>query len=202
MAEARDAAAASHEGELVVGAHEAQSVLWQVAPGELDIEALGARVGQIFEALGHEASSATVVLVDDAAIAELNAQYRGVKGPTDVLSFSMLEGEDQAFGAGLLGDIVVSLDYAARLVGSGQRHRERVAAELQVAPERLAWTLLDEVTFLVIHGALHLVGHDHDSPQVEARMKAEECRLMRRWLRDIEGAPIVPSGACEPRSDV
>lgn len=173
------------EGELAFGTEGAQTLLWQVVPDGLDVRALAERAAAVFEALGHGASSAAVVLVDDAQIAQLNAQYRGLDEPTDVLSFSMLEGEGQDFGAGLLGDVVVSLEYARRLVEGAQAsaHRERVAAELGVEPGSLSWDLLDEVTFLVIHGALHLVGHDHAEPEDEARMKAEECRLMRPWLR-------------------
>jgi probable rRNA maturation factor len=120
-----------------------------------------------------EQTEACVVLTDDRGIAELNLQYRGVEGPTDVLSFAMQEAEDADLTPDLLGDIVVSVETASRMVSSGE-HRARVAAELGSS---IAWGLREEVLFLVVHGLLHLLGYDHAEPDEEAEMREAEKRL-------------------------
>jgi probable rRNA maturation factor len=88
----------------------------------------------------------------------------------------MFEGEDFEEELDLLGDIVVNLEYAERLVAT-REHRDRVAEELGVEASTLEWGLPQEVDFLIIHGLLHLVGHDHADAVEEAVMKAEERRL-------------------------
>jgi probable rRNA maturation factor len=122
----------------------------------------------------------SLVLCDDATIQALNAQWRDEDKPTDVLSFPLLEPDEDLSSAPALGDIVISLDYAAKTLDS-QTHRERVAAELAQPADSLEWGLLEEVEFLFIHGLLHLLGHDHLEPEEEAAMKAEERRL---WLHN------------------
>lgn len=120
-----------------------------------------------------EDAESSLVLTDDAEIRELNRQWRGLDEPTDVLSFALQEAEDADFTPDLLGDIVVSVETAARMVGSGE-HQSRVCAELgQTVP----WGLREEVLFLSVHGLLHLLGHDHAEPDEEAEMKSEERRL-------------------------
>lgn len=91
----------------------------------------------------------SVLLVDDAAIAELNSAYRGRPQPTDVLSFSQLEGPGPATGQ--LGDVVISVETARRQA----RERRR--------------PLEEEMATLLIHGVLHLLGHDHERGSAEAR---------------------------------
>lgn len=145
-------------------------------------EPLEARIFALFDALGHTHSEVCITLVDDPAIQALNQQWRGIDAPTDVLSFPM---EEEA----LLGDVIVSLDTAARMAASAQ-HRERVAQELGEARLGETWSLLDEITFLIVHGALHLLGHDHAEPREEALMRAEEGRLMSLFLSDRPTRPI------------
>ena len=106
----------------------------------------------------------SVLLTDDAEIRSLNSQYRGIDRPTDVLSFSQLEGDDLPTGNGplLLGDIVISLE----------RAREQ-ARDLGVSME-------DELHRLFIHGLLHLMGYDHEGSAAEAeRMREVEDRLSK-----------------------
>jgi probable rRNA maturation factor len=104
----------------------------------------------------------TLTLTDDAHIHDLNRTFRGMDNPTDVLSFSQLEGAagfvPAPSGRLTLGDIVISLDTAAR---QGQ-------------------SLEAEVRHLAVHGALHLLGYDHETDQDEARMNA----LANRALAD------------------
>ena len=118
----------------------------------------------------------SVVLCDDAFIQDLNNQWRGEDKATDVLSFPMVEDLDDLLPGMPLGDIIIDIEYAERLVAKGTHH-QRVAGELGIDPDTLSWGLLDELEFLFIHGLLHLVGHDHAEPEEEAEMKAEERRL-------------------------
>ena len=101
----------------------------------------------------------SISLVGDVAIAELNAAYRDKQGATDVLSFSLLEGAHSERRGELLGDVVISLETAARQARRGARGLD------------------EEVLRLLIHGALHLLGHDHEAPGEAKRMRAEERRL-------------------------
>jgi probable rRNA maturation factor len=90
-----------------------------------------------------------VVLVDDTAIAALNRTYRGVGGPTDVLAFPMSEGPFAALTPECLGDVVISVETAARQSG-GDLHAE--------------------LALLLVHGILHLVGYDHGTARERQRM--------------------------------
>jgi rRNA maturation RNase YbeY len=119
------------------------------------------RARKVLTALGHGRSELSLSLVDDVAIAELNAQWRDVKGPTDVLSFSLLEGDWEAHRGGMLGDVVIGVDVAARQ--ARQRHR----------------SLDEELARLLIHGVLHLVGHDHEDDAEAREMRAQERRVWR-----------------------
>lgn len=126
----------------------------------------------LFDASGcPEEAEATVVLTDDQEIQSLNRDYREVDAPTDVLAFSMLEGEDAEFVGDLLGDVIISVETADRQAQT-QEHQRRLAE-----PEAAPWTLDDEIAFLAIHGLLHLLGHDHAEPDEETEMRAEEQRL-------------------------
>jgi rRNA maturation RNase YbeY len=104
----------------------------------------------------------SVALVGDATIRDLNARYRHIDKATDVLAFAQREGEDAALGAALLGDVVISLDTAARQASDK------------------GWPLYDEVRVLLAHGILHLLGYDHErSPREARRMFAAQRRLVR-----------------------
>lgn len=151
-----------------------------------DLAELQKAAHTILSALDLDGSELSVVLTDDAAIAELNQQWRGVEGPTDVLSFPMDEPEEAGedglpvllTGSRMLGDVVISVETAERLVSSAG-HRQRVAREMGLDPDSLPWTLQRELAFLLVHSVLHLIGHDHAEPAEEARMMAEEARLFQ-----------------------
>lgn len=129
-------------------------------------------MNRVFADLASEHAEATVLLTDDEEIARLNETYRGVAGPTDVLSFAYQEAEDAVQTPDLLGDIVISVETASRYAASGE-HAGRVGEPASDEP----WSLLDELSFLIIHGALHLCGYDHGTAAEERQMVAEEARL-------------------------
>lgn len=104
----------------------------------------------------------SVALVDEPTMAELNARYRGIDRPTDVLSFSLDDPDDPAPAqdAGdeprLLGEIVIS---APRAVAQAQEYGHSVEREL---------------AYLAVHGCLHLLGYDHEDEPSRRVMRARE----------------------------
>ena len=111
--------------------------------------------------IGRPRDELTLSLVDDDGIRALNDHYRGKPRATDVLSFSLVEGDHGEHRGGLLGDVVISLDTAARQARERRRGLE------------------ETVTRLLIHGLLHVVGHDHERDHEARAMRAEERRLWR-----------------------
>lgn len=116
------------------------------------------------EAVDLGAAELSLLLCSDTFIADLNRTWRGVDGPTDVLSFPQeappeplaFDGVPQA-----LGDVVISVDTA----------RSQAAA--------LGHDLHTELAVLAVHGLCHVVGCDHEAPD-EARVMAElEARMLR-----------------------
>lgn len=127
------------------------------------------KVAAILNALDSPDAELSLVFVDDARIAQLNAAYLKHEGPTNVISFPMREGEFGDLNPHLLGDVVISMDTCAR---------EAQAADLSL-DERL-----DE---LIVHGVLHLFGYDHVHGQAEARaMEAKSRELLTLMRHDIE----------------
>ena len=111
----------------------------------------------------------SVLLVDNATIQELNRDYREKDVPTDVLSFPLEEEqggevEPEVIGGPatrMLGDIVISVEKAVTQ-----------AAEYGHSVER-------ELAFLLVHGLLHLLGHDHDKDEAAKKlMRSEEKRIL------------------------
>jgi probable rRNA maturation factor len=102
----------------------------------------------------------SILLTDDAHIRELNEKHRRKAKPTDVLAFPMDERGAGPSGARLLGDVVISLDTAARQARARRRR------------------LMDEVVHLLSHGLLHLIGYDHRTDAEERRMNAAAEKLL------------------------
>jgi probable rRNA maturation factor len=111
----------------------------------------------------------TLRLTDDATIRELNRVYRGRDKPTDVLAFAQREGEGGDLHPGLLGDIVISMETAARQARRG---------------------LDRELLFLAAHGLCHLLGYDHNTDEEEAEMNARMAALLGEAGR---GGPTRPA---------
>ena len=127
----------------------------------VDLPLLRRRSRAMLGAVGHRGSEFSVALVDDREIRKLNGEWRGKKRSTDVLSFSLLEGEGRLHRGRLLGDVVISVETAARQ--AARRHRG----------------LDEEIARLLIHGLLHILGHDHEDPDEAKVMRAEQRRLWR-----------------------
>jgi probable rRNA maturation factor len=126
----------------------------------LDFAAIESTVAILLAALDERDSSVSVSFVRDAKIRELNRTFRGHDKPTDVLSFPLVEPGDAFAGAErLLGDIVISVDTALRQAAAYDAPLNR------------------EVQRLLIHGVLHLLGHDHLEAVERAAMETEERRL-------------------------
>ena len=122
--------------------------------------ALRWRAEAMLAALGVEDSELSILLCDDSTIRELNRRYRKKNRATDVLAFPMQEGPGSQFNPGLLGDVVISLPTARRQAAARDR------------------PIVDEVTFLLAHGLLHLLGHDHATTRQEREMTARTEALM------------------------
>lgn len=147
------------------------------------------RLGE--HALRHERAregELSLLFVDEAAMADLNRRHLGVDGPTDVLAFPIDEvgaepGRDPDAGTAgpgrppvpvddlpvLLGDVVICPAVAARN-----------------APGH-AGTYDDEVALLVVHGVLHVLGHDHAEPDETERMQAREREILASFA-DLEAS--------------
>ena len=109
----------------------------------------------------------SVVFLDDDGILKLNREYRGIDRPTDVLSFALNQGDFPDPQPGMWGDIVVSVETAARQAADAGDSFE------------------DEITRLLIHGALHLLGYDHErSKKDAARMRRTERKIISSIEKD------------------
>ena len=111
--------------------------------------------------MGCPDSELSILIVDDAEIQVINRDYLERDKPTNVISFSMLEGEGGDLNPDLLGDVVISADTAAR-----------DAAEVDKPFE-------SELYFLLLHGILHLLGYDHE------RGTEEEARIMEEKEAEV-----------------
>ena len=146
---------------------------WGAADGPLAVLARHAAVAAIGGGMTWSAPGRlpemelTVILADDAAVRALNAEWRGKDKPTNVLSFPAATPEEiaRARAGGpplLLGDVVLALETCRR------------EAEDEGKP------LADHLAHLVVHGVLHLLGHDHATEPEAERMEALEVAVLAR----------------------
>ena len=135
-------------------------------PSEETLVALAAYAVEaaVAEAGGHAAQPVELSLVftDDAHIQALNAEWRGKDKPTNVLSFPAFPTKIGAALPPMLGDIVLAWETVAR------------EAELEGKP------LDHHITHLIVHGLLHLMGHDHETDEEADVMEALERRALAR----------------------
>ena len=107
-----------------------------------------------------DATEVGLLLTDDGTLHRLNRDYRGIDTSTDVLAFSMREGVDGELHPELLGDIAISVPTALRQAGE-QGH-----------------SLARELAFLVVHGLLHLLGHDDATDEEALAMNHEVAGIL------------------------
>jgi probable rRNA maturation factor len=119
---------------------------------------------QALELVGNTRTQLGIVLVNDVTIARLNAQYHATPGPTDILSFDYRDGE---------GELIVSV--------------ERAAAQAR----RFRTTAAREIVLYVVHGILHLHGHDDLTRRDKSRMRAAERRVIDRLSRTHKFGDII-----------
>jgi probable rRNA maturation factor len=109
-------------------------------------------------ALGLPDSELAITIVGDGRIRTLNREYLGKDRPTNVISFAMNEGECSGLNPEVLGDVVISAATA-----------NREAAEGEIS-------FVQRISFLLVHGILHLAGYDHErsGPEEATRMEEKE----------------------------
>ena len=125
---------------------------------------------KILSGLGCIDAELSIAIVNDRRMRQLNREYRNVDRATDVLAFPMAEGEFGDICPDLLGDVVIS---AATAFQISQQQGCPLAAVLDL---------------LLIHGILHLTGHDHETGPGEARAMARETSRLLRLLGHAEDA--------------
>lgn len=136
---------------------------------------------RLYDVLGcPEDTEACIVITDDAEVQTLNDTWRDVDEPTDVLSFAYQDADDAFILPHLLGDVIISIDTAARYADDAQ-HAKRVGND---ATPRTPWHLEYELAFLIAHGFLHLLGFDHIDPEDEAIMRPLEREVFEALVQD------------------
>lgn len=110
------------------------------------------------------ASSLSIIITDDTTVQQLNHLYRGINSPTDVLSFEYNLDPDfpiaDPMASNHLGDIIIAYPVAeAQAISKGH-------------------TVLDEILLLAVHGTLHLLGFDHDTPDNKKKMWTAQQQVM------------------------
>jgi probable rRNA maturation factor len=153
----------SRESELWRAQPEAEALVARAVSTTLDVAGLACLKG----------AELSIVLTDDAGIAALNRSWRGKDGPTNVLSFPAMP-PDRVAVSPLLGDIVLAYETI-----------EREAAALRIG-------FVAHFTHLVVHGLLHLFGHDHQADDEAGTMeRLETAVLAALGLEDPYARPPV-----------
>ena len=131
---------------------------------KIDKRMIRSTVLKIMKILDCADKEISLSFVDDEKIKQLNKQYLGKDKATNVLSFSLLEGEYGNINPQILGDIIVSVETAQRNALYGNL------------------TIDQEIYFLIIHGILHLLGYDHENTT------EIETKIMRQKEKDLFNA--------------
>ncbi len=134
----------------------------------VDVDGLRSLATRVLEAEGYpDATDVTVMLVSDDVIAGYNERFLDRGGPTDVLAFPLeanvpgrAPAADPAGPPPQLGDVVIAPAYVLRQ-----------ATEHGVTP-------FDELSLMLVHGMLHLMGYDHDADADAERMEARETEIL------------------------
>ena len=128
---------------------EFESLLKQIVSDILDMEGVN-RDGEV-----------SITLVDNQEIQDLNKEYRGLDEATDVLAFPVEKGDFSDHpGPVLLGDVIVSTDKAS------------------AQAQEYGHSLTRELSFLVAHGLLHLLGYQHEDPKQQKEMEEKSEKIL------------------------
>jgi probable rRNA maturation factor len=136
-----------------------QSPLWEAQPSAE--ETVRDAVLAAADALSTAGGEVSIVLADDSAVRSLNRDWRGIDGPTNVLSFPA-SGPSTGDGVRLLGDIVIAFETLERECVDENR------------------MFLHHLAHLAVHGFLHLLGYDHQTDAQAEEMEGLESRVMAR----------------------
>lgn len=132
-----------------------------------------------------ENSEVSITLTNDEYIHQMNKEYRGLDRPTDVLSFAFVDSEEPEIEDGpeteVLGDIIISL--------------ERAWAQSQ----EYGHSMERELSFLTIHGMLHLLGYDHMEEEERMEMEEEQRYIMGKLGISRDGKGMILPLAQEPQ---
>jgi len=130
---------------------------------KIDKRKIRVKVTQLLKLTGCANKEISITLVDDEAIQRINKQYLSKDRPTNVISFSLQEGEFRDINPEMLGDVVISVDTAIRDADKGNLSFD------------------EEIFFLIIHGLLHLLGYNHvnTSKANTLKMKQKERELFQ-----------------------
>lgn len=127
----------------------------------------------------HPQAEVTLSLVDIPTMSDLHVRWMDLEGPTDVMSFPMDEllpgsgrPDAQPIGDGMLGDIILCPEFAAKQA------------------EKAGHDLAHELCLLTTHGCLHLLGYDHIEPDEEREMFALQNELLSDWYTDVQARGI------------
>ena len=128
---------------------------------KVDTEEIKQQIAKVLSSLDSNEYEISILFIGDQGIRDLNQQFRGIDRSTDVLSFPQLfEGLPETSGTLILGDVAISLETALR-----QTKKHGLSLE-------------EELTLLLIHGTLHLLGYDHEiSDHEEERMRKKTREL-------------------------
>jgi rRNA maturation RNase YbeY len=118
-------------------------------------------LAEVLSELGRPESAVSMLFCSESAMRDLNKLYLGMDAPTDVLSFPAEDPAGEVPPDALLGDLAICLPYAARNASKEKR------------------TVSGEAALLLVHGVLHLLGHDHDTAPRKKVMWDETKRLLK-----------------------
>jgi probable rRNA maturation factor len=141
----------------------------------LSQEKVRKKAAKILSALGLSDRELSLTLINDRAMAHLNRETFGRRGPTNVIAFPLDDAPSPGGPPALLGEVVISLQTTRRQA------------------QEFGWPWQELLDFFLIHGILHLVGFGHEEPAAAARMDARAWELMSRlypgrsWADEITG---------------
>lgn len=130
-------------------------------------------------------STLSVVVTDNESVQQLNLQHRSVDAPTDVLSFpaDALPEDINDDEPPYLGDLIIAFPYA------------------QSQAEREGHMMSDSLSLLVVHGTLHLLGYDHDTPENRAEMWAVQAEVLSGLGIDLQIVPALEDANHDSETD-